>query len=87
MTLNSVDKLHDDLRDDYIIQQKLPSAAGLLSLKCGRLMALASVVLRKVNHVEIPPTKPPQEAGRLGGDVVLMQFKPTLFSVIQSHRY
>lgn len=54
--IDSTEKLHDDLKDDYIIQQELSSSAGLLSLKCGRLMAVASAVLHIVNHMVITPT-------------------------------
>ena len=41
--IDSAEVLHKDLREDYIIQQELSSAAGLLSLKCGRMMALTSI--------------------------------------------
>ena len=60
--IGSTEKLHDNLKDDYIIQQELSSTAGLLSLKCGRLMAVASAVLHIANHVEIPPPAEPGES-------------------------
>ena len=56
VTIDDTEKLHDDLKDDYIIQEELLSAAGLLSLRCGRLMAVASAVLHIANHVMIAPT-------------------------------
>ena len=57
--IDDTKKLQNDLKDDYIIQQELSSTAGLLSLKCGRLMAFASAVLHIVNHMVIEPEKSP----------------------------
>ena len=49
--IDDTEKLHGDLKNDYIIQQELSSTAGLLSLKCGRLMAVASAVPHIVDHM------------------------------------
>ena len=52
--IDDTEKLHGDLKNDYIIQQELSSTAGLLSLKiCGRLMAVASAVPHIVDHMVI----------------------------------
>ena len=55
--IDDTEKLQNDLKDDYIIQQELASTAGLLSLKCGRLMAVVSVVLHIVDQMVIEPEK------------------------------
>ena len=51
--IDDTETLHGDLKNDYIIQQDLSSTAGLLSLKCGRLMAVASAVPHIVDHMVI----------------------------------
>ena len=51
--IDDTEKLHGDLKNDYIIQQDLSSTAGLLSLKCGRLKAVASAVPHIVDHTVI----------------------------------
>ena len=53
--IDNTEKLHEDLKNDYIIQQELSSVAGLLSMKCGRLMACASAMLHVANHIVIEP--------------------------------
>ena len=51
--IDDTKELHGDLKNDYIIPQELSSTAGLLSLKCGRLMAVASAVPHTVDHMVI----------------------------------
>ena len=51
--IDDTEKLHGDLKNDYIIQQDLSSTTGLLSLKCGRLMAVASALPHIVDHMVI----------------------------------
>lgn len=51
--IDNTEKLHEDLKNDYIIQQELSSLAGLLSMKCGRLMACASAMFHVANHIVI----------------------------------
>ena len=51
--IDDTEKLHGDLKNDYIIQQDLSSTAGLLSTKSGRLMAVASAVPHIVDHTVI----------------------------------
>ena len=48
--LDDEEKLHKDLKDDYIIQQELSITAGYISMKFGKIMALASGVLHVANH-------------------------------------
>lgn len=50
LKLDDEEKLHNDLKEDYIIQQELSLTAGYISMKCGKIMALASGVLHVANH-------------------------------------
>ena len=51
--IDDSEKLNGDFKIDYLIQQDLSSTAGLLSLNCGRLMAVASAVPHIVDHMVI----------------------------------
>lgn len=53
LPLDSVEALHEDLLSDYIINQELKSLCGALSLRCGRLMALAVGALHVARHVDV----------------------------------
>lgn len=54
LPIDDIEKLHHDLKTDYIINQELASAAGMLSFQCGPLMAVASAALHTANHIVLP---------------------------------
>ena len=43
--VDDVEKLQQELKNDYIINKELSSFAGGLALRCGRLLALANATL------------------------------------------
>ena len=51
--IDDVEKLQQELNNDYIINQELSSLAGGLALRCGRLLALANAALITTKHVQI----------------------------------
>ena len=51
--INDVNKLQQDLKNDYIINHELSSLAGGVALRCGRLLALANAALITTKHVQI----------------------------------
>ena len=63
--VDDVEKLQQDLKNDYIINQELSSLAGGLALRCGRWLALANAALITTNTSNLnqtthkPPHKPP----------------------------
>ena len=57
--IDSTEEIQEDLKEEYMIQDELSPTAGLLSLKCGWLIALASSVLHTVNHVTVVPMPEP----------------------------
>ena len=44
--------MRKDLKNDYIINQVLSSIAGSLSLRCGRLLAVANTALITTKHID-----------------------------------
>ena len=48
-----VDKLQQDLKNDYIINQELSSLAGGIALRCGRWLALANAALITTKHIQL----------------------------------
>ena len=58
--VDDVEKLQQDLKNDYIINQELSSLAGGLALRCGRWLALANAALITTKHVKLErePEKP-----------------------------
>ena len=55
--VDDIEKLQQDLKDDYIINHELSSLAGGVALSCGRWLALANAVLITTKHVQLE-TKP-----------------------------
>jgi hypothetical protein len=53
LPIDNVDNLQRDLRNDYLIAQELRITCGWLSLKCGKLMAVASGALHVVKHIDL----------------------------------
>ena len=51
--IDDVEKLQQDLKNDYIINQELSSPAGGLALRCGRWLALANAALITTKHVKL----------------------------------
>ena len=57
VNVDDIEKLQQDLKDDYIINHELSSLAGGVALSCGRWLALANSVLITTKHVQLG-TKP-----------------------------
>lgn len=53
LPIDDVRQLQKDLSEDYIIAQELKITCGWLSLKCGKLMALASGALHIAQHIDL----------------------------------
>ena len=53
VSIDDTDQLYQDLKSDEIIKRELSSFAGLLILKGGRLVALASAFFQVAKHVTI----------------------------------
>ena len=51
--VDDVEKLQQELKNDYIINQELSSLAGGLALRCGRLLALANAALITTKHIQL----------------------------------
>ena len=67
VSIDDVTELQKELKNDYIINQKLSSLAGGLALRCGRWLALANAALIATKHMkfeketeyDVPPPPPP----------------------------
>ena len=57
VNVDDIDKLQQDLKNDYIINHELSSLAGGVALRCGRWLALANAALITTKHVQLD-TKP-----------------------------
>ena len=51
--IDDVEKLQQDLKNDYIINHELTSLAGGIALSCGRWLALANAALITTKHVQL----------------------------------
>ena len=51
--IDDVEKLQQDLKNDYIINHGLSSLAGGVALSCGRWLALANAALITTKHVQL----------------------------------
>ena len=51
--VDDVEKLQQELKNDYIINQELSSLAGGLALRCGRWLALANAALITTKHIKL----------------------------------
>ena len=52
VSIDDVEALHKELKDNYIINNELSSLAGNLALRCGRLLAAACAVLVTEKHTD-----------------------------------
>ena len=53
--VDDVEALNEDLKNDDLVKRELSNFAGLLVLKGGRLVALASGLFKVVKHVKLRP--------------------------------
>ena len=51
--IDDVEKLQQDLKNDYIINHALSNLAGGVAIKCGRFLALANAALITTKHVQL----------------------------------
>ena len=51
--VDDVEKLQQELKNDYIINQELSSLAGGLALRCGRWLAIANAALITTKHIQL----------------------------------
>ena len=58
--IDDVDKLQQDLKNDYIINHELSSLAGGVALSCGRWLALANAALITTKHVQLEKEPEPE---------------------------
>ena len=67
VSIDDVNELQKELKNDYIINQELSFLAGGLALRCGRWLALANAALITTKHIkfeketeyDVPPPPPP----------------------------
>ena len=52
VSINDVNELQKELKNDYIINQELSSLAGGLALRYGRWLALANAALITTKHIK-----------------------------------
>ena len=51
--VDDIEKLQQDLKNDFIINHELSSLSGGVALSCGRWLALANAVLITTKHVQL----------------------------------
>ena len=61
ISIDDTEQLYQDLKSDEIIKRELSSFAGLLILKGGRLVALASAFFQVAKHINIGKSQQVQE--------------------------
>ena len=74
--VDDVEKLKQELKNDYIINQELSSLAGSLALRCGRWLAIANAALITTKHIQLEQNKP-DNAGSLQTELIAFQHEPT----------
>ena len=57
--IDDIEKLQQDLKNDYIINHELSSLAGGVALSCGRWLALANAALITTKHVQLETVPEP----------------------------
>ena len=57
--MDDVEKLQQELKNDYIINQELSYLAGGIALQCGRLLALANAALITTKHIQLDKPEQP----------------------------
>ena len=61
VSIDDTEQLYQDLKSDEIIKRELSIFAGLLILKRGRLVALASAFFQVAKHINIGKSQQVQE--------------------------
>ena len=61
VSIDDTEQLYQDLKSDEIIKRELSSLTGLLILKGGRLVALASAFFQVAKHINIGKSQQVQE--------------------------
>ena len=61
VSIDDTEQLYQDLKSDEIIKRELSSFSGLLILKGGRLVALASAFFQVAKHINIGKSQQVQE--------------------------
>ena len=61
VSIDDTEQLYQDLQSDEIIKRKISSFAGLLILKGGRFVALASAFFQVAKHIKIGKSEQAQE--------------------------
>ena len=56
--LKDSEALQNELKNYYIITKELPALSGGLALRCGRMLAVANVVLITAKHVDFSSDEP-----------------------------
>ena len=64
------EQLYQDLKSDEIIKRELSSFAGLLILKGGRLVALASAFFQVAKHITIRKQEEPSESKQVASKLL-----------------
>ena len=59
--VDDVEALNEDLKNDDLVKRELSNFAGLLVLKGGRLVALASGLFKVAKHVKLRPSEENEE--------------------------
>ena len=54
MKIKDPEALKNELKNDYVITKELSNISGSLSLRFGRLLAVADAALITAKHVEFP---------------------------------
>ena len=57
MKIKDPEALKNELKNDYVITKELSNISGSLSLRFGRLLAVADAALITAKHVEFPPSR------------------------------
>ena len=56
--LKDVEALQNELKNDYIITKELSNLSGNITLRCGRLLAVANAFLITAKHVDLSSEEP-----------------------------
>ena len=70
ISIDDTEQLYQDLKSDEIIKRELSSFAGLLILKRGRLVALASAFFQVAKHINIGKQEEPSESKQVASKLL-----------------
>ena len=70
VSIDDTEQLYQDLKSDEIIKRKLSSLVGLLILKGGRLVALASAFFQVAKHINIGKQEEPSESKQVASKLL-----------------